>query len=1417
MLTINSVTADDTVNAAEIIAPITIAGTSSAPAGSIVTLTIDNQPIGTPQVLAGGAWSFVFDASTFPSASEGPHTLRASTTSEGTASMPFDIDTLAPTLQSLVPSQTLTNQATVTFTATFSEPVTGVTAANFTIDPSSTDTAASIASVSGGGTSYTVTVNTGGAGHDGTIALSLNGATIKDVAGNGFAPDAFGTQATYATGTWPHSVAVGDVNNDGRLDLVTANFSGHSVSVLLGNGDGTFQPATDIPVGSGQFAGTNYVAVDDFNRDGKRDIVAVNENDGSISLLLGNGNGTFQAPITTLVGSGPTSNPWVVVTGDINRDGNADIIVSNEGDDAVSVLLGNGDGTFQTLHTYAAGATPGPMAIGDLNGDGEPDLVVGQEYSDQVFVLLGAGAGTFAAPSSVAAGTGVVSVALADLDHDGKLDLVTANSNSNTASVLLGNGDGTFQTAQSYTIGSNPTSIKVADVNGDGLGDLIVGVQSDYRVSILLGNGNGSFQTAVSYAMGSAGTLPGPWDLAVGDLNGDGRIDIAGAVQETSVVSVLLNGAQTTSHTQAGEIVTLDTIAPTLTVTGIAPDTGSSSADGLTATAAVTVSGTIDVADAGRTITVFNGTTNLGTTTANGSGQWSLAITLAAGANSLTAQATDEAGNTGTSAAFIATLDTQAPNLTIDGIAPDTGSSGTDGLTSAAAVTVSGTIDVADAGRTITVFNGTTNLGTTTANGSGQWSLAITLAAGANSLTAQATDEAGNTGTSAAFTATLDTQAPATPAAPVLASDTGTVGDTITADPTITYPTPALGDVLLYSLDGGSFSDTAPTFATDGSSDGVHTVAIEERDAAGNTSVASSLTFTLDTQAPATPAAPVLASDTGTPGDTITSDPTITYPTPALGDVLLYSLDGASFSATAPTFATDGSSDGTHTIAIKEQDTAGNISDGAASLIFTLDTQAPATPASPVLANDTGAPGDTVTKDPTISYPTPALGDMLLYSLDGGSFSDTAPTFATDGSSDGTHTVAIKEQDTAGNISDGAASLVFTLDTQAPATPTAPVLANDTGRAGDFVTRDPTIAYPSPAAGDALLYSLDGGSFSDTAPTFATDGSADGLHIVSITERDEAGNISGASSLTFMLDTAIHLYQWAASGDLGRRGDDYHVAGVGDFNGDGTADVLWSNAAGEVDEWTMANGQWSASLSLGSHGAGWTVAAIGDFDGDGTSDVLWREAATGKLDAWIMQDDQWSRSQDLGSHGTDWKVIGAGDFNGDGTSDILFQNTTTGAVDQWVMSNGNWSKSISLGSHNTAYTTAAIGDFDDDGTDDVLWQNPTTGAVDEWHMIDGNWANSVDLGSHNPAYELAAVNDFNGDGTSDVLWRNTTTGAVDGWVMFNGEWFTSVSLGSLDPAYRLAGAGDFDHAGGADVLWHNAATGETGTWLLDAI
>jgi hypothetical protein len=231
-----------------------------------------------------------------------------------------------------------------------------------------------------------------------------------------------------------------------------------------------------------------------------------------------------------------------VAVGDVNGDGRLDLAVANRGSFGnVGVLLGNGDGTFQDAQRFSTTATyPQSVAVGDVNADGLPDLAVangGSFGAAAVSVLLGNGDGTFQDARTFPAGIYPRSVAVADVNGDGRLDLAVANQSSNNVSVLLGNGDGTFQDAQSLPTGGYPTSVAVADVNGDGRLDLAV-ANGSATVSVLLGNGDGTFQDAVNYAAGGY-----PWSVAFGDFDGDGWPDLATANYYSNNVSVLLNAA----------------------------------------------------------------------------------------------------------------------------------------------------------------------------------------------------------------------------------------------------------------------------------------------------------------------------------------------------------------------------------------------------------------------------------------------------------------------------------------------------------------------------------------------------------------------------------------------------------------------------------------------------------------------------------------------------------------------------------------------------------------------------------------------------------------------------------------------------------------------------------------------------------
>jgi FG-GAP-like repeat/Cep192 domain 4/HYDIN/CFA65/VesB-like, Ig-like domain/Abnormal spindle-like microcephaly-assoc'd, ASPM-SPD-2-Hydin len=375
----------------------------------------------------------------------------------------------------------------------------------------------------------------------------------------------------------PLSVAAADFNRDGKLDLAVANELSNSVSILLGNGDGTFRTHVDYATD----LGPQELVVGDFNNDGKLDLAVANAGENStgqfvdtVSVLLGNGDGSFKTHVE--YSTGPL--PVYLATGDFNGDGKLDLAVVNEQGNSVSILLGNGDGTFQTHVDYSVGLLPMGVAVGDFSGDGKLDLVVANFSSNTVSLLVGNGDGTFQLPSDFAVSLGPVELAAADFNADGKLDLAVVDFLSSSASVLLGNGNGTFQTAVNYASGSLPESIALGDFNGDGVLDLALATDNSLgSATLLLGNGNGTFQAPVTFP---AGLLP--VSIAAGDFNNDGKLDVATANFNGDTASALLGTtllyapisltfpSQTIGTTSAAQTVTLTNIsASSLSVSSI--------------------------------------------------------------------------------------------------------------------------------------------------------------------------------------------------------------------------------------------------------------------------------------------------------------------------------------------------------------------------------------------------------------------------------------------------------------------------------------------------------------------------------------------------------------------------------------------------------------------------------------------------------------------------------------------------------------------------------------------------------------------------------------------------------------------------------------------------------------------------------
>jgi len=291
--------------------------------------------------------------------------------------------------------------------------------------------------------------------------------------------------------------------------------------------------ALSAPVRFAAGAGPSSLATGKFNGDNKLDLAVANNGSSNVSILLGNGNGTFKPAVDYNAGQYPSS----VAVGDFNRDGKLDLAVTNMGSNNVDVLLGNGDGTFKAAVSYNVGLNPVLVVVGDFNGDGRMDLAITNNDSNNISILLGNGNGTFQTAKNYSAGQTPASMVAGDFNGDGRLDLAVANVASNNAnvSVLLGNGDGTFRARVSYATGGYEPTLVLGDLNGDGKLDLAVADIGSNDVTVLYGKGDGTFQPTVKYGTGQNNAVA----IALGDFNGDGKLDLA-VPDGSSTVSIML-------------------------------------------------------------------------------------------------------------------------------------------------------------------------------------------------------------------------------------------------------------------------------------------------------------------------------------------------------------------------------------------------------------------------------------------------------------------------------------------------------------------------------------------------------------------------------------------------------------------------------------------------------------------------------------------------------------------------------------------------------------------------------------------------------------------------------------------------------------------------------------------------------------
>ncbi len=383
--------------------------------------------------------------------------------------------------------------------------------------------------------------------------------------------DLFSPQSTFAAGAEPRFVAIGDLNGDGNPDIAVVNQASNTVSVLLNTtpmGAGTATFPTKSTFDTRELP--NSVDIGDLNGDGKPDLAVSNGGASNVSVLL---NTTPMGATTTTFAPkadfGAAGSPISVAIGDLNGDGKPDLAVVDQPFNTIFILinetpLGTTTPAFTTQSmSFAVGSSPSSVAIGDLDGDEAPDdLAVANFNSNNVSILrntttttTGTGPATFALQSTFSVELGPRFVAIGDLNDDGRPDLSVANKESNTISVLrntttTSGGAVTFALQSQFAVGEAPSSVAIGDLNGDGRPDLAVANQASSTVSVLLNTTpnteNTTFSPQLTFAVGSS-----PSSVAIGDLNRDGKADLAVANQATSAVSVLLN----TTQTPAGPLI----------------------------------------------------------------------------------------------------------------------------------------------------------------------------------------------------------------------------------------------------------------------------------------------------------------------------------------------------------------------------------------------------------------------------------------------------------------------------------------------------------------------------------------------------------------------------------------------------------------------------------------------------------------------------------------------------------------------------------------------------------------------------------------------------------------------------------------------------------------------------------------------
>ena len=991
------------------------------------------------------------------------------------------------------------------------------------------------------------------------------------------------------------------IGTSGSQDLLATVAGGSNTVTLQGIevflGSGSTSVSDVLTLGGGGTMGVSYVET--VIGSSARDVVTYGYQLGTANMKTGGGTVAVSS-VELLVGGTSSKNAGILLdVGNTMTVASLNTLIGGSGNDVVTMTLLDGTPIVDTtpIAWNTVGNTMQVSLLETIIGSSGEDALVSLKIEDATMrvsavetlvgrqgietVFLGAGGNTVAIEGLEtligSSGKDVVGVtngaslrgmtvavsAVETVIGGAGTDVVIFDQPSGTVfvsgveTVYLGAGGQTLELGGqdrlvAFPIAAAPPSIPVLSADSD------TGVLGDSRTRTTLPTLTGTAAAGSVVNLYGNGTA-----LGSGTANGAGQWSItANTALSDGVWTLTAKSVSSGMESTASDalLVTIDTAAPSAPSLALAPasDTGASSTDGITRITAPTAAGT---AEAGSVVSLYDGASLLGSTTADSAGAWSFtAPSLAAGAHTLSARAVDAAGNTSAASSPLAvTVDTNvsAPTGLALAAASDTGTPG-DRLTSINTPAISGS---AEANAVVSLYNGGALVGSATASPSGAWEATLgALAEGAHTLTAQAVDPAGNTsGLSAALTITIDTTPPSAPSAPSLtaASDSGaSSSDRLTNITTPTFTGTAEASSVIDLLVGGNVVGTATadlsgawTITSSAQAEGAHNFSTRARDAAGNTRDGSgSLLVTIDTTAPAAPGSVRLtaATDSGrstTDAVTNVAAPVVTG-TAALGSVVaLY--DGASLLGSATVnaqgnweVATSGLAVGAHTLSARAIDAAGNTGAASSGLVVTVDTAATA-PTGLTLtgASDTGVAGDRITKDTAPAVAGTAEGSSVVTLYEGTTIlgqataaADGQWTIIPSGLSGGNHTLVARSVDLAGNSSTDSAALAITIDVVAPDAPVAVALdpASDTGTAGDGRTRlhTPTITGTAEAGSTVALY--DGATLLGTALADAGTGAwsivtsslAAGAHTLTARATDVAGNTGAAStSLTVTIDT----------------------------------------------------------------------------------------------------------------------------------------------------------------------------------------------------------------------------------------------------------------------------------------------------------